>query len=84
VNALEAQAGVRLLLRTTRTVRITADGEQFLARARRIVAESDELGSMFSAPSALAGRVRVGTLVDSALSVRRLGVLPMGNYVSPS
>ncbi len=133
VKALEAQAGVRLLLRTTRTVRITPDGEQFLARARRIVAESDELGSMFAAASALTGRVRldlpvvlardtiiprlpqllaahpglevlvsatdrrvdvlregfdcvvrVGTLVDSGLSVRRLGVLPMGNYASPS
>ncbi len=132
VKALEAQAGVRLLLRTTRTVRVTPDGEHFLARARRIVLESDELGAMFQAPAALSGRVRVdlpvvlardviiprlrelldehpalevlvsatdrrvdllregfdlvvrvGTLVDSGLSVRRLGVLPMMNYASP-
>ena len=131
VKALEAQAGVRLLLRTTRTVRLTPDGEQFLARARRLVTEAEELGAMFSAPSALAGRVRldlpvvlardviirhlpellaahpaleilvsatdrrvdvlregfdlvlrVGALADSGLSVRRLGVLPMTNYVS--
>ena len=33
VKALEAELGIRLLQRTTRVVRPTPDGEQFLARA---------------------------------------------------
>src|SRR5512140_441971 len=58
VLALEAELGVRLLQRTTRTVRTTADGEQLLPRARRLVAEADDVASMF-AGGQLRGRVRV-------------------------
>lgn len=45
VQRLEAQVGARLLHRTTRTVRTTPDGEQFLARAKALVGEVDELGA---------------------------------------
>jgi DNA-binding transcriptional LysR family regulator len=58
VLALEAELGVRLLQRTTRTVRATADGEQLLPRARRLVAEAEDVASMF-AGGQLRGRVRV-------------------------
>jgi DNA-binding transcriptional LysR family regulator len=58
VRALEADVGSRLLQRSTRAVRLTPDGEQFLARARQIVGDADELSSMFRAPSTLRGRVR--------------------------
>jgi DNA-binding transcriptional LysR family regulator len=66
VQELEAELGSRLLQRTTRAVRPTADGEQFLVRARRLVLEADELTAMFHAPSTLRGRVRVDLPVNFA------------------
>lgn len=133
VGELEQELGCRLLQRSTRSVRLTGDGEQFLVRARRLVGDADELSTMFQAPSALRGQVRidmpinyardlfvprlpellalhpqlellvsatdrrvdvlnegfdcvvrVGELVDSGLTVRRLGHLPMVNCASPA
>jgi DNA-binding transcriptional LysR family regulator len=133
VSALEAELGSRLLQRTTRAVRLSPDGEQFLVRARRLVEDADELAGMFQAPSTLRGAVRVdlpinfardlfiprlpellaahsqlevllsatdrrvdvvregfdcvlriGTLGDSGLVARRLGVLPLVNCASPA
>src|SRR4051812_6039269 len=69
VRELEAAIGSRLLHRSTRTVRLTTDGEQFLTRARRLVAEADELASMFSAPSNLRGRVRLDLPIQFARNV---------------
>ncbi len=66
VRGLETQLGSRLLQRTTRTVRLTAEGEQFQERAERLVAEADELESLFSAPSSLKGRLRVALPVGMA------------------
>lgn len=66
VQALEVDLGVRLLQRTTRALRLTPDGELFLARARRLVIEADELASMFQAPSALRGRLTVDLPVNFA------------------
>jgi DNA-binding transcriptional LysR family regulator len=59
VKGLEQDVGSRLLQRTTRAVRLTPDGEQFLGRARRLALEADELGSMFQLASAMRGRVRI-------------------------
>lgn len=59
VQALEAELGTRLLQRSTRAVRLTADGEQFLARARQWLADGDELAALFHARSGLRGRVRI-------------------------
>lgn len=59
VQALEGEVGSRLLQRSTRAVRLTTDGELFLARARQLVLGADELAAMFHAPSTLRGRVRV-------------------------
>ena len=42
VAGLEARLGVRLLQRTTRSVRLTDAGSRYLERARRIVAEVEE------------------------------------------
>jgi DNA-binding transcriptional LysR family regulator len=60
VQRLESGLGARLLQRTTRNVRLTPDGEQFLERARALVAEADRLQAMFrQAGGALRGRLRV-------------------------
>jgi DNA-binding transcriptional LysR family regulator len=59
VQQLEAELGSRLLQRSTRAVRLTLDGEQFVARARQLVRDADELATLFQAPSTLRGRVRV-------------------------
>ena len=42
VAALEDKLGVRLLIRTTRSVRVSEAGARYLEDARRIVAEIDE------------------------------------------
>lgn len=72
VQRLETQVGARLLHRTTRTVRVTPDGEQFLARAKTLVGEADELGAMFAAAKTLRGRVRI----DLPISLSRDHVVP--------
>ena len=59
VRELEAELGSRLFHRSTRAVRLTEDGEVFLARARRLVQDAEELAAMFQAPSTLRGRVRI-------------------------
>jgi DNA-binding transcriptional LysR family regulator len=59
VQQLESELGSRLLQRSTRAVRLTLDGEQFVARARQLVRDADELSTLFQAPSTLRGRVRV-------------------------
>lgn len=69
VKALESAVGSRLLQRTTRAVRLTTDGEQFLVRARRLVLDAAELESMFQAPSTLRGSVRLDLPVTFARSL---------------
>jgi DNA-binding transcriptional LysR family regulator len=43
IGELEARLGVRLLNRTTRAVGVTEAGERFLAGARRVLADLDEI-----------------------------------------
>src|SRR5687767_10248730 len=69
IRALEEELGSHLLQRTTRAVRMTPDGEQFLARAERWAQEADELAAMFQAPSTLRGRIRVDLPVTLARDV---------------
>ena len=60
VRRLEAMLGTQLLHRTTRSVRPTADGQQFYDRCRDLLADFDELQSMYrSSPQTLRGRLRV-------------------------
>lgn len=66
VSEIESELGTRLMQRTTRAVRLTPDGEQFLVRARRLVLDAEELGSMFQAPSNLRGRVRLDLPINFA------------------
>ena len=60
VQALEAEVGGRLLQRTTRSVRLTPDGEAFLARCKELLTEADQLQGMFRpAAGAVRGKVRI-------------------------
>jgi DNA-binding transcriptional LysR family regulator len=72
VRALETDVGSRLLQRSTRAVRLTPNGEEFLSRARQLVSDADELASLFQAPSSLRGRVRV----DMPQGLARLTFIP--------
>jgi len=80
VQALEVQLGTRLLQRTTRSVRMTPDGEAFYERCKTVLADIDELGSLFQqAPAALRGRLRV----DMSTSMARDVVIPrLGEFMS--
>lgn len=60
VQRLELQLGTRLLQRTTRQVRLSTDGTQFLARCEELLADAEQLQGMFqAATSGLRGRLRI-------------------------
>lgn len=60
LQQLEARLGARLLHRTTRRVRLTAEGESLLERARSLVHGMEALEQQFSAAGqGLRGRLRV-------------------------
>lgn len=79
VASLEARLGVRLLQRTTRTVRQTEAGLRFLEHARRILAELEDAersarqevteptGRLVVAAPVLFGRLHVASLLSSLL-----------------
>jgi DNA-binding transcriptional LysR family regulator len=74
VRRLEQDIGVRLLHRTTRSVQLTEDGRAFHARARDLLAEVDDLHSMFAVDRlALRGRLRV----DLPAEVARTTIMPV-------
>jgi DNA-binding transcriptional LysR family regulator len=74
VRKLEEDVGVRLLHRTTRRVQLTEDGRVFHARARDLLAEVDDLHSMFAGDHvALRGRLRV----DLPTEVARTTIVPV-------
>jgi DNA-binding transcriptional LysR family regulator len=68
ISRLEERVGVRLFQRSTRTVRLTSEGEVFLERCRRILDEvqaaEDELSTMTSSPR---GRLKVGLALVAGL-----------------
>src|SRR5688572_25830837 len=59
VAALEKRLGTRLLNRTTRSVSLTSDGERYLERGRRVVAEVDALEAPLDANAPLTGTLSV-------------------------
>ncbi len=62
---LEALLGCRLLVRTTRMVALTRDGERLLGPARAMIAQADALLARFQGPE-VAGVVRLGAPEDFA------------------
>lgn len=73
VRQLEDDLGVRLLHRTTRSVRLTEDGRSFQERARELLTQFDDLQSMFAEDGvALRGRLRV----DLPTELARTTIVP--------
>lgn len=72
VKQLEHDLGTQLLQRSTRVVRPTSEGEQLLARAHRLLADADDVGTMFHNARGLRGRVRA----DLPVSLARQVVIP--------
>ncbi|MBI5268735.1 MAG: LysR family transcriptional regulator [Burkholderiales bacterium] len=68
VQRLEAALGTRLLHRTTRRVELTQDGRVFHERCRDLLADREELRTLFRAPGdgALSGRLRVDMPMGAA------------------
>ncbi len=70
VRELEREIGAPLLHRTTRSVQLTEDGRAFYARARDLLAEAQEVQSMFANNgAALRGRLRVDMPTELAETV---------------
>ena len=74
VQQLEGLLGTRLLHRTTRRVQLTQDGQAFYERSKDLLADMDELQTMFQQPGkqALRGRVRL----DMSTGIARHAVIP--------
>lgn len=73
VRALEQLLGTRLLQRTTRKVHTTPDGQALYERSKDLLAQMDELESLFRQDAAaISGRLRV----DMPTAVARRLVMP--------
>ncbi|NVB85524.1 MAG: LysR family transcriptional regulator [Kofleriaceae bacterium] len=59
IAALETRLGTRLLHRTTRSVSLTSDGERYLERSKRAIAEVDALEVPVDAHAPLRGTLSV-------------------------
>jgi DNA-binding transcriptional LysR family regulator len=73
VDRIEARLGVRLLLRSTRALALTAEGQAYLYTARRILADLDDAEQAIADSGQPRGRLRV----SAALSHGRLCVVPL-------
>lgn len=73
VQQLESELGTQLLHRTTRKVQMTLDGRACYERCKDLLADVDELRSMFQqGPQELRGRLRV----DMPTGIARTTVIP--------
>ncbi|KQZ01881.1 LysR family transcriptional regulator [Pseudolabrys sp. Root1462] len=73
VGRIEARLGVRLLVRTTRSLRLTAEGENYARAAGRILADIAETESAIADQASPRGRVRI----SMASAHGRMSVLPL-------
>lgn len=72
IATLEEQLGARLFHRSTRSVRLTPDGEALLPYAHRLVRDADEVDALFRTGPRLRGQVRI----DLPVSLGRSFILP--------
>ena len=73
IDRLEERLGVRLLLRTTRTLTLTTEGHAYLCAARRILTDLDEAEQAIADQGAPRGRLRV----SASLAHGRLCIVPL-------
>lgn len=73
IDRIEARLGVRLLLRSTRALTLTAEGQAYLQAARRILADLDAAEQEIADQGAPRGRLRI----SAGLSHGRLCVVPL-------
>lgn len=73
IDRIEARLGVRLLLRTTRALALTAEGQAYLGAARRILGDLDEAEQAIADRGAPRGRLRV----NAAHAYGRLHIVPL-------
>ena len=73
IDRIEARLGVRLLLRSTRALTPTAEGQAYLLTARRILADLDDAERQLADQGAPRGRLRI----SAALSHGRLRIVPL-------
>lgn len=73
VDRIEARLGVRLLLRSTRTLTLTAEGQSYLGAARRILTDLDDAEQAIADQGAPRGRLRV----SAAQAHGRLCIVPL-------
>lgn len=69
----ERRIGTRLLLRTTRAITLTAEGEAYLRGARRILADMAEVEDAITDQGVPRGRLRV----SASLAHGRLSIVPL-------
>jgi len=73
IDRIEARLGVRLLLRSTRALSLTAEGQSYLQAARRILGDLDDAEQQIADQGAPRGRLRV----NAALAYGRLRIVPL-------
>lgn len=73
IDRIEDRLGARLLLRSTRALSPTAEGQTYLQAARRILTDLDEAEQQIADQGAPRGRLRI----SAALSHGRLCVVPL-------
>ncbi|WP_210191099.1 LysR family transcriptional regulator [Aurantimonas sp. 22II-16-19i] len=73
IDRIEERLGVRLLLRSTRALTLTAEGQAYHQAARRILTDLDDAEQQIADQGAPRGRLRV----SAALSHGRLCVVPL-------
>ncbi|HEU0095710.1 MAG TPA: LysR family transcriptional regulator [Rhizomicrobium sp.] len=73
VARTEARLGVRLIVRTTRSLHLTTEGEAFARNARRILADIEESENTIADQASPRGRVRI----SMASAHGRLVVVPL-------
>ncbi|MBD8679142.1 LysR family transcriptional regulator [Sphingomonas sp. CFBP 13720] len=73
VARIEARLGVRLLVRTTRALSLTVEGDAYLRAARRILTDLAEVEGAIADQASPRGRLRV----TASLAHGRLFVLPL-------
>jgi len=73
IDRIEARLGVRLILRTTRVLTLTAEGQVYLGAARRILSDLDDAEQLIANQGAPRGRLRV----SAAFAHGRLCIVPL-------